>query len=179
MKNFDEQRKQCISTATSIGSPRRAIAVPARQHGRNGVGHDLRETGDVLAMEGGLRQPPLLEPEIAVAGQQPLSGDAAEQFVLERGLAIALVVLHQDVAHVVRLSHQVDGQRADRIAHDAAILARDGQDELVRPLLQDTQLIGVGAIAGAGRRRQGDGLRHLVSPLAVDGWELRFSEYTL
>ena len=53
-------------------------AIPTRQHRLKGIGHDLRETGHVLAMEGRLRQPPLLEPEIAVAGQQPLTGDAAE-----------------------------------------------------------------------------------------------------
>ena len=53
----------------------------------------------------------------------------------------------------------------------------NGENELVRPLLQDTQLVGVGAAPGPG-----GGGRMAFSGIWFSpgsGWELRLSEYTL
>ena len=128
------------------------VGAPIRQHRLGRAGHQRAEIGDALAMEGRLRQPPLPEPEIAVAGQQPVAGDGAQQVVLEGVLAVVAGVVLQDVLDAVRVADQIDGQRAERIAQHVAVLRRCALQEGVRPDLERAQILDGRPAAWAGGR---------------------------
>ena len=85
----------------------RREVLPTHQHRLSVGGHQPGETGDALAVERGLGQPPLPQPEVAVAGQQPAAGDAAQQVVLEGVLAVVPGVILKHVLDAIRMHHQV------------------------------------------------------------------------
>ena len=119
----------------------RRQAIPAHQH-RLGVGcHQPRETRDALAVERGLGQPPLPQPEVTVAGQQPAAGDAAQKVVLEGVFAVILGVVLQHMLDAVGMNHQVDRQRTDGVTHDITVLARDLEQEGMRAVAEGAQVV--------------------------------------
>ena len=83
-------------------------SIPARQHRFGVTGHQRAEAGNALAVEGRLRQPPLPQPEIPVAGQQPAAGDTAQQIVLEGVLAVVPGVVLQHVLDPFGIADQVE-----------------------------------------------------------------------
>ena len=85
-----------------------ARRAPALHRSAGVPGHDLGVVGDVLAVEGGLDEPALALPEVALAAQQPLAQQLLEP-LHEDVLAEAAGLLDQDLLDErrVRKQHRV------------------------------------------------------------------------
>jgi hypothetical protein len=59
-----------ISEATSIARPRFDVLAPPLGGGLSGPDHGPAERGDLLAVKGRLRDPPLPEPRVAVGREE-------------------------------------------------------------------------------------------------------------
>ena len=84
-------------------------------------GHDCRVRRVVLALKRRRNQTALPEPLVTVAGEQGLAEHSFDELV-SRTLAVILVVVLQDVLHVVRAADQIHASWLE--AHDVAVLLR-------------------------------------------------------
>ena len=83
-------------------------------------------------MEGGLDQPALLLPELAVARQQPFPGKGTKRLLDEARLDELLRLLDQNLPRQVGVGQLIDVQRARFVIRDIAVLPCDVQTERER-----------------------------------------------
>src|SRR5262249_48450558 len=76
--------------------------------GLGGSDHEWGQFRQVLAVKGGLHQPPLPQPEIARAGQHAVAGEQADRAVEKVGFAVVLVVLLEDVLDGLGMREEID-----------------------------------------------------------------------
>ena len=84
------------------GSPLAALLSQRLQHGSRFFTHHVHESLDLLAVEDGLHQAALLEPEIAIAEQQSVPDQVADGLEALGFLVVIVVVRLEDVLHAFR-----------------------------------------------------------------------------
>jgi hypothetical protein len=145
----DEQRRVPGQVGGGEGVPddleagaRGGVQDLQRGAGREGVGLGDESAGgvdgvpgDVLeaaVVEGGLHGAAVPPPDLAVTGEQPRAGDGRERRVLDRRLAVATGVLHQDVADPRGIGEHEDGGAGHRDRGERSVPATDVGEEDVR-----------------------------------------------
>ena len=111
------------SSATSSGWPGSGALLPLRQHVQRAAGHHLAEAGDATAVKGRLHQPPLAQPQLALAGEQAVAGQLADD-VEQVALDVVVVVVLEDALRAVGVVDLVEGDVAQPVAGHVAVLAR-------------------------------------------------------
>jgi hypothetical protein len=86
-------------------------------------GHGLAVGRDALAVEGGLHEPSLAQPDIALGGEQPIPQECSHQADAATLDEVA-VSFHEHFLDGVRVVDQETGERAQAHWHDVAILPR-------------------------------------------------------
>ena len=111
-----------------------AHRVPAVQHELRPRGHQLAQRRDPLAMERGLDEPSLPEPERPFAGEKPIAEHGLQHPVVEIVLAVVRVPLLKHVADAVRMRDERDAPEEEPEHDHVAVLASRRREEPERIL---------------------------------------------
>ena len=84
--------------------------LPAVNGAFNRIDHDIDKLGRRARREGGLHETPLLTPQIAIAGDQPLADQQAKA-VVAIALDVIIRVAHQDMMDMLRLDDKIEMER--------------------------------------------------------------------
>ena len=94
---------------------------PLRQHIQRAAGHDLAEAGDAAAVERRLHQPALAQPQVALAGEQAIAGQLADD-VEQVALDVIVVIVLENVLRAVGMVDLVERDVAQPVAGDVAVI---------------------------------------------------------
>ena len=104
------------------------------------LGDHLRGVGlDALAVERGLRQPPLTQVELALAREQPVAEQRPRR-LQSTALHDVARVGEEDVGDDVGIAHEVDVLAREDVVRHRAVGARDRLEDLVRRLARTEQV---------------------------------------
>jgi hypothetical protein len=128
-------------------------SVPGAQALVRSGGHRIRDRGEPLAVELRLDQPPLSQPEIALADDQTVAADRAECVPLRAALMILVAVVDQDVLGMARMVADDEARHAEVERVDVAVARPRVEQELELPTQERGQCTDERQTANARRQR--------------------------
>ncbi len=113
---------------------RRAVGpgIPADEHGRGRRADVVAEGVDALAVESGLHEPPLPQPQRTVARQQAAPGHLGQRVVLDGVLGVITVIVLQDVLDDRRVRDLEHLPQPQGVVDEVAVRCRMGHQETQR-----------------------------------------------
>jgi hypothetical protein len=82
-----------------------------------------------------LHQPPLAQPQLALAGEKAIAGQLADD-VEQVALDVVVVIVLQDALHPVGVVDLVEGDVAQPVARDVAVVSRGAHEKAQRIALE-------------------------------------------